>query len=161
TGIFTSLRSSLNRIWRVTPVDDGIVTGLVKTYLLALLMMFVTCVFLILLLLASTLMPLLPPHWPELFPTIPRTRPVPPFVASSFARTLLLVFARRFLCDRQVRYSQVWGGALVSALLFAAGKLAIGYSPAYAVLASAYGAAGSVVVFLVWVYYSAQIFFFG
>jgi membrane protein len=161
TGMFTSLRSSLNRIWRVTPVDDGIVTGLVKTYLLALLMMFVTCVFLILLLLVSTLMPLLAARWAEQFPTIPWSGPAADFVASTFLLTLLFVFTFRFLSDGQVRYSQVWGGALVSALLFAAGKMAIGYYLTYADLASAYGAAGSVVVFLVWVYYSSQIFFFG
>jgi membrane protein len=52
-------------------------------------------------------------------------------------------------------------GALVSAVLFTVGKMGIGYYLAVSNLASAYGAAGSMVVFLAWVYYSAEILFFG
>jgi uncharacterized BrkB/YihY/UPF0761 family membrane protein len=63
--------------------------------------------------------------------------------------------------DGRLRYAQLWGGAFVAAALFTAGKMVIGLYLAYANLASAYGAAGSVVVFLAWVYYSAQIVFFG
>jgi membrane protein len=161
TGMFTSLRSSLSRIWRLPPVNEDIVTGLVKTYLLAFLMIFVTCVFLILLLLVSTVMPLLAQRWVEQIPSIPWSGSAANLVASTFLLTLLFVFTFRFLSDGQIRYSQVWGGALVSALLFTVGKMAIGYYLAYANLSSAYGAAGSVVVFLAWIYYSSQIVFFG
>jgi membrane protein len=65
------------------------------------------------------------------------------------------------MSDGRLRYRQVWRGAFVSAVLFSAGKIALGHYFAYANLASVYGAAGSVVLFLAWVYYSAQILFFG
>src|SRR5262245_24610547 len=57
TGLFTSLRSSLHRIWRIDSKDDGLLWSLAKTYGLALLMVAGTCVFLLLLLLASALLP--------------------------------------------------------------------------------------------------------
>ena len=75
--------------------------------------------------------------------------------------TLLFAFTYRFLSDGHVRYRQVWSGAFTSALLFTFGKLLIGWYLGYSKLGNAYGAAGSLVVFLAWVYYSAQIFFFG
>ena len=74
---------------------------------------------------------------------------------------LLFAFTYRFMSDGRVRYRYVWGGAAVSAVLFSLGKMAISFYLSYSLLASAYGTAGSLVVFLVWVYYSAQIFFFG
>ena len=95
---------------------------------------------------------------------VPRRRrggPVIDFLTSTVLLAVLFTFTFRFLSDGRLRYGQVWGGALVSALLFAAGKMGIGYYLAFAQLASAYGAAGSFVVFLAWVYYSAQILFFG
>jgi membrane protein len=74
---------------------------------------------------------------------------------------LLLVFTYRFLSDGTVRYRHVWGGAVVSAVLFTLGKMVLGFYLAHSQVLSAFGAAGSMVVLLIWVYYSAQIFFFG
>jgi membrane protein len=65
------------------------------------------------------------------------------------------------MSDGHVYYRHVWSGAVVAAMLFAVGKMAIGFYLGHSLLSSVYGAAGSLVVFLVWVYYSAQIFFFG
>jgi membrane protein len=63
--------------------------------------------------------------------------------------------------DAEVRWRDVWPGGVVTAILFTLGKTAIGYYLGYASVGSAYGAAGSMVVLLVWVYYSALIVFFG
>jgi membrane protein len=161
TGMFTSLRSSLHRIWRLRPAEAGVVWGFVQTYLLAFLMVLVSCVFLLCLLLVSAVMPLVYERWAGLFPGLPWAGPALDFVVSCVVLTLLFAFTFRFLSDGRLRYGQLWGGAFVSAALFTAGKMAIGLYLAYAGLASAYGAAGSVVVFLAWVYYSAQIVFFG
>jgi membrane protein len=63
--------------------------------------------------------------------------------------------------DAEVRWHDVWLGGVVTAVLFTLGKTAIGYYLGQASVGSAYGAAGSMVVLLVWVYYSALIVFFG
>ena len=83
------------------------------------------------------------------------------FAASTLLLTLLFAFTFRFLSDFRAPYQHVWGGALVGASLFSVGKLLIGWYLGYSQLGSAYGAAGSLVVFLAWMYDSAQIFLFG
>ncbi|MGL4550251.1 MAG: YihY/virulence factor BrkB family protein [Gemmataceae bacterium] len=161
TGLFTSLRGSLHRIWRIDERDDGMVWGLVKTYGLALLMVIVSCAFLLLLLLASAFLPLVTEKLKARFPAGPYTGPAVDLGVSVLFLTALFGFTFRILSDRRLTYRQVGLGALVSAVLFALGKIALGYYFATVNLASAYGAAGSVVVFLAWVYYSAQIVFYG
>lgn len=161
TGIFTSLRASLHRIWRLPDAGDGVFTGLVKTYLTALLMIFVSCLFLLALIGVGTVTPIFYVWWATLLPDFPWTGPLLDFAVSTLLLTLLFAFTYRFLSDGRIAYRHLWSGALVSGALFTAGKMGIGLYLAYANLASAYGAAGSVVVFLAWVYYSAQIVFFG
>jgi membrane protein len=67
----------------------------------------------------------------------------------------------KYVPDAEVRWRDVWLGGFATAVLFTLGKTAIGYYLGQASVGSAYGAAGSMVVLLVWVYYSALIVFFG
>jgi len=67
----------------------------------------------------------------------------------------------KYVPDAEIRWHDVWLGGVMTAVLFTVGKTAIGYYLGYASVGSAYGAAGSMVVLLVWVYYSALIMFFG
>src|SRR5206468_3031391 len=67
----------------------------------------------------------------------------------------------RFVPDAKLPWNSIWRGAAVTALLFTLGKTAIGIYLGKASVGSAYGAAGSLVVLIVWTYYSAQIFYFG
>jgi hypothetical protein len=83
------------------------------------------------------------------------------FVVSFGIITALFAAIYKVLPDVTVAWSDVWIGAAVTALLFAVGKLLIGLYLGYASVGSTFGAAGSLLVFLVWVYYSAQILFFG
>lgn len=75
--------------------------------------------------------------------------------------TGLFALLFKYVPDAQIHWRDVWLGAGVSAVLFTLGKTAIGYYIGHASVGSAYGAAGSLVVLLVWVYYSALLFFFG
>jgi membrane protein len=75
--------------------------------------------------------------------------------------TLLFAMIFKYLPDAKVAWKDVWFGAAVTSLLFAIGKLAIGLYLGHSAVASAYGAAGSLAVLLIWLYYSAQIFLFG
>jgi membrane protein len=161
TGMFSSLRSSLHRIWRLKPREEGFVVALLRTYLLGLVMVFVTCAFLIVLLLASAAMPLLEAKWEAVVPRFLWSASALDFVVSILLLTLLFLFTYRFMSDGRIRYSRLVAGAFTSAVLFTVGKMGIGYYLAFVNLASAFGAAGSLVVFLAWVYYSAQIVFFG
>lgn len=76
---------------------------------------------------------------------------------------LSLIFALlyKYLPNTELGWREVWGGALFVALIFTAGKWSIGLFLGNSIIASAYGAAGSLVVFLLWVFFAAQLFFFG
>ena len=67
----------------------------------------------------------------------------------------------KYVPDAEIGWHDVWLGGLITAVLFTLGKTAIGVYLGQASVGSAYGAAGSMVVLLVWVYYSALIMFFG
>ena len=160
-SLFTQLRASLDRIWRFPPPPThGIIVRVVRDYLLALLMVLSTCAFVVLLLASSTLVALL--HRVEFLPPGEHWAwRLGDFVASALLLLLLFAFTYRFMSDGAIQYRHVWTGALVSAVLFTLGKMAIGFYLAHSQVMSAFGAAGSLVALLVWVYYSAQIFFFG
>jgi membrane protein len=83
------------------------------------------------------------------------------FVASLALTTLLFAVVYKFMSDARVRWRDVWAGAAFTAVLFDAGKFAIGTYLGHARIADTYGVAGSVVVLLLWVFYSSQILFFG
>src|SRR5262249_7889618 len=83
-------------------------------------------------------------------------------IVISFAGiTLLFGVIYRVLPDVEIAWSDVWIGAGVTSLLFTIGKFLIGFYLGRSSVASAYGAAGSLAIIFVWVYYSAQVFFFG
>src|SRR5207244_4181779 len=75
--------------------------------------------------------------------------------------TLLFALIYRVVPSTRIAWNDVWVGSFVTAVLFTAGKHLIGLYLGKASVGSAYGAAGSLVAVLVWVYYSAQIFLFG
>ena len=75
--------------------------------------------------------------------------------------TLFFAAIYRVLSGQRIPWGYVWYGSIISPLLFTIGKTLIGLYLAYSSTTSVYGAAGSLVVFLVWVYYSSQIAFFG
>ncbi len=75
--------------------------------------------------------------------------------------TVLFGMIFHYLPDGRLGWRDVWLGALVTAVLFTVGKLVIGLYLGRSSVASSYGAAGAVVVLLVWVYYSAQVVLYG
>jgi membrane protein len=83
------------------------------------------------------------------------------FVTSLAVLTLLFAMIYKWLPNRRIAWRDVWVGAAVTSLLFWAGKYGIGLYIAKSSVASGFGAAGTVVVIIAWVYYSSLIFFFG
>jgi membrane protein len=83
------------------------------------------------------------------------------FLISYFFTTLLFAMIYKVLPDIDLAWRDVWVGALFTAFCFTVGKLAIGLYLGRATIGSTYGAAGSVVIIMLWVYYSAQVILFG
>jgi membrane protein len=83
------------------------------------------------------------------------------FGFSFLSVTILFALMYKLVPDAKIEWQDVWIGAAVTSVLFTVGKFLIGLYLGKASVGSAYGASGSLVVFLVWVYYSAQIFFLG
>jgi membrane protein len=161
SAVVGELQASLNKVWDVQKRDDEGLAGTVKqkSYAMALVL---GCGFLLLVSLAVSAGIAMAE---ELMNSV---LPLPEFVLQAihiFASLAIfsLVFAAifRFLPQADVEWSDVIPGAIFTALLFTIGKFAIGLYLGKASFGSTYGAAGSLVIVLVWVYYSAQIFFFG
>ncbi|MCI0458638.1 MAG: YihY/virulence factor BrkB family protein [Gemmataceae bacterium] len=161
-GVFTQLRASLDRIWRIQPPPaQGVVAGLIKNHLLALLMVLLSSAFVLVLLAGSTMLNFLLRHGEKLLPGEHWGWRLVDFLVSALLIVLLFAFTYRFMSDGMVRYRHVWGGAVVGAVLFTLGKMVIGFYLAHSQVTSGFGAASSLVALLIWVYYSAQIFLFG
>jgi membrane protein len=165
SGAVRQLKGALNVIWNVERVSpDGLwrkILGLVLTYLRTFALVIVFGVGL-LVLLASTA------AWGWVAGRLHGSLPSAELLlrALDFGVTLALltlVFAAVFkgLPDVEIDWRELWGGAFVTAVLFDVGRLGIGLYMSNSATTSAYGAAGSVVALLLWVYYSAMIVFFG
>jgi membrane protein len=87
--------------------------------------------------------------------------PVLDIVLSLALTTVLFAMIYKYVPREQIAWGDVWIGGLVTASLFTVGKLLIGLYLGRSSLSSAYGAAGSIMVLLLWIYYSAQIFLLG
>jgi membrane protein len=161
TVAFGALQDALNLVWEVP--SHG--RGFVKQFFFKRLVSFVAVMAAGILLVASVLIDALISAAVKFVPqALPATELL--LEAANFAISLVLVtvlFAMlyRILPDAWVAWRDVWTGAAVTALLFSVGKLLIGLYLGHTSPSSAFGAAGSVMVFLLWVYYSAQIFLFG
>jgi membrane protein len=76
------------------------------------------------------------------------------FLVSFGVTTILFALILKLIPDTKIPWRDVWMGAAVSSLLFAVGKVVVGFYVSHSALTSAYGAAASVVIFLIWIYYS-------
>lgn len=160
-GVFNQLQDALNAIWRVPPKPALGWWHFLRGRLFSLATVLVTGFLLLVSLVASAML-----SW--LGAQTAHRLELPVFGlelvnnAISFGVvTALFALVFRLLPDTPVRMQHVWIGAAVTALLFTAGKTGLGFYLGRASLTSAYGAAGSLLVLLLWCYYAAQIVFFG
>jgi membrane protein len=160
-GVFGELQDALNTIWGVTAKPGRGVLVIIKERFWSFTMV-VGVGFLLLVSLAIS-------AWIAAMGTfVGGTLPVPASlletinaVFSTVVIALMFAMIFKLLPDVTIAWRNVWLGAAVTALLFTAGKSLIGLYLGRSAVASAYGAAGSLVVILIWIYYSAQILFFG
>ena len=165
TAVFGELQAALNLIWEVKPKPiNGMWTNLwgwLRQRFFSLAIVFAIA-FLLLVSLAVSAALAGVVHYlqgPELTRTL-LSRGLEVAV-SVLVITFLFALLFRYVPDAEIHWHDVWLGGFVSAVLFTVGKVGIGYYIGRASIGSAYGAAGSLIALLVWVYYSSLIVFFG
>jgi len=161
TSVFTELHAALNDVWNVPPRESwswwDLVRARVSGFTIILGIGFLLLVSLVL----SALLAGLHGRMGTLFPGAPLILQLLDLAGSFAVVTLLFAMIFKILPDLELRWGDVWAGAAFTSLLFGVGKLAIGFYLGRAGAGSVYGAAGSLVIVLLWVFYSSQLLFFG
>lgn len=162
TAIFGELQSALDRIWRVPAAkkEPGF-WHLLRTRLLSFGLVLGLGFLVIVSLVVSAALAALGKWWGAWFEGWDVFLEILNFAVSFGIFTLLFAMIYKIMPRAKIPWGDVWTGAAVTALLFTIGKVLIGLYLGKSSLASGFGAAGSLVVLLVWVYYSAQIFLLG
>ncbi|MBF5095986.1 YihY/virulence factor BrkB family protein [Azospirillum sp. INR13] len=165
TTVFVELQTALNRIWKVAAPQESTITWLVRVRLKALALIGAIGFLLIVSLVVSAALAAVgtwATGWAAGYlPAMPSLLWLFDMVVSWTVLTGLFAMIYRILPDTRIRWTDVWLGAAVNAFLFAVGKFLIGFYIATSGVVTVYGAAGSFVLILLWVYYSAVIFLFG
>src|SRR5450759_2344309 len=162
TAIFAELQSALDRIWRVpAPQAESGIWYLLRTRLLSFGLVLGLGFMLTVSLVVSAALAALGKWWGGWFEGWDVFLEILNFAVSFGIFTLLFAMIYKIMPRANIPWRDVWTGAAVTALLFTIGKVLIGLYLGKSSLASGFGAAGSLVVLIVWVYYSAQIFLLG
>ncbi len=161
SGVFGELRSALNRMWDVQPESEGGFWSTIKQRVFSFTLVLAVGFLLLVSLLLSVALAALSKFFAAVLP-------LPGFVLNTInlavslaGVAVLFALMFRFVPATKIAWRSIWIGATVTAVLFTMGKFLIGLYLGKAAVGSAYGAAGSLVVVIVWVYYSAMIFLFG
>jgi len=160
TGVFIELQDALNVIWGVKPKEEGI-KGLIRGRFTSFTMVLGICFLLLVSLIVTAVVAALSERFVLMIPGGEAIGHILEMSATFVVITLLFAMIFKILPDVEIRWNDVWIGAIVTALLFTIGKFVIGMYIGKASIGSTYGAAGSMVVLVTWVYYSAQILYFG
>lgn len=164
-GVFNELHNSLNTIWEVKEEETKGFLESVKKVVFSRFLSFTMILGIGFLLLVSLV---ISAGLSAVQETVGNAIPVSEIllqivnlIISVGVITVLFALIFKYLPDAEIAWRDVWLGAFVTALLFSLGKFLIGLYLGNSAVASSFGAAGSLVLLLVWIYYSAQILFFG
>lgn len=162
SGVLGELKDALNTIWEVKPKPgSGGIMALARGKLLNFGMVLVIGFLLLVSLVLSTAIAALNQRLENVLPLPAFLWAAITFVISFGIVTTLFALIFKVLPDAKIRWRHVWIGSLITALLFEVGKTGLSWYLGRQTTASAYGAAGSVVLLLLWVYYASCILFFG
>lgn len=161
TGVMLELQSALNTVWHVTPKPGRGIKGVLKDRTIGLALLISLGFLLIVSLVASAALGAFG-HLIDRY--MPGAVVLGHVLNLAFSMAMIAGFFAlllKVLPDAEVAWRDVWIGAIVTSLLFHIGKVGIGLYLGHASVSSAFGAAGSLAVLLIWVYYSSQIVLFG
>jgi membrane protein len=161
SSLFVELQNSLNTIWDAPPKNSNALKGMLWQRIVSFGMVLGVGILLLASLFASTGLAIVEKFFGGILPISPFLFEV--FNVGAFTIMIAILFALifKFVPDVRIDWRDVGVGALVTAILFLVGKTLLALYLATAGVGSTYGAAGSLVALVVWVYYSAQIFLFG
>ena len=160
-GVVSELRSTLNTIWRAKPYPGNQLWNWLKDQLFFLLMVFGLGFFLLLSLVASMASTAVSQSVAARIPGSAAFWQWVDFLVSFVLLTSLVAVIYKVVPAVRIAWRNVWVGAAVTSLLFTLGKWLIGWYLVHSTVTSAYGAAGSLIVILLWVYYSVQVCLIG
>jgi membrane protein len=162
TSVFAELQDDLDRVWKAPArAKPSGLWGWVRSRILSFGMILAFGFLLLVSLVVSAAISALGDWWGPMFGGWETLAQVINFLLSFGLVTAMFAFIYRFMPHVRIEWRDVWTGAGVTALLFTVGKLLIGLYIGKSSVASGFGAAGSLAVLLLWVYYSAQIFLLG
>ncbi|KAM3098180.1 YihY/virulence factor BrkB family protein [Phormidesmis sp. 146-12] len=161
SGVFGQLQAALNTIWEVKPKPGQGIGSFLQSRFLSFAMVLVIGFLLLVSLVLSAILAGISNLFGNFVPNLVIVGQLLNFVISFGVITMLIAAIYKFLPDVRVPWRNLWVGAGVTALLFNIGKFLLGLYLGSSSVGSTYGAAGSFVVVLIWVFYSAQILLFG
>jgi len=161
SGVFGELQSSLNKVWEVKPKPGRGIWGEVKARFFSFTMVLGVAFLLLVSLVLSSVLSAIGAKFSEALPGGEALWQLVNFALSLAVITAVFALIFKYVPDAEVKWKDVWLGALATALLFTLGKFLLGLYLGKAAVGSAYGAAGSIIALVVWVYYAAQIFLLG
>ncbi|MGI8989098.1 MAG: YihY/virulence factor BrkB family protein [Bryobacteraceae bacterium] len=161
SGVCGELRASLNKMWDAKPSGGSGIVAMIKERSFAFGMVLAIGFLLLVSMVVSAALATLGKYASGILPIPAIALEILNFLVSFGVITVLFALIYKYVPNVKIDWEDVWIGAIATALLFTIGKLLIGLYLGKAGIGSAYGAAGSLVAVIVWVYYSAQIFFFG
>ncbi len=160
SGVFGEMQAALNAIWKAEP-PKAMLTGFLKARMASLGLVATLGFLLLVSLVLSALLHALATYINGVLPGASTILSIVNFLVSLAMVSALFGAIYKILPDRQLAWRDVGVGALVTALLFTIGKTLIGLYIGSSSVASSYGAASALVIILVWIYYSSQIFLLG
>lgn len=160
-GIFGHLKASFNTIWGVDKDPKTDITVLVKRNFVSFGIVLLLGALFFVSIVISTLISVIGTHFEELLPYPKIVLEVLNQLIAFGIITVLFGTFFKILPDVKLQWSDVWEGALFTSILFTLGKFLLSYYITYTAVASKYGAAGSLIIVLLWIYYSAQLLLFG
>ena len=161
SGVFGELRSALNTIWKAKPQAASSLTIMARERLFSFGMVVSVGFVLLVSLIGSTALAGMTKYFSGVLPLPAIFWEVLNFLVSFAGVTVLFALILKYVPETKVEWEEVRVGAVFTALLFVLGKLLLALYLGRTSPGSPYGAAGSLVVVVIWVYYSAQIFYFG
>ncbi|MCL5126587.1 MAG: YihY/virulence factor BrkB family protein [Deltaproteobacteria bacterium] len=161
TGVFTELQSGLNAIWNVRSQRGLSLGRYIEMRFISFLIVLGIGLLLLVSLAATTMLSTVESIVFEAFPIFANHLSKINSLISLAVIPVLVACAYKFIPATKIAWGDIWPGCVLVSLLLAIGKFAITIYLNFARISSLYGAAGSLVILLVWVYFSAQVFFFG
>jgi membrane protein len=158
TAVFVNLQDALNAIWGVAPKPGWAIWPFIRKRLVSFLMILGLGLILMLSFMVSTTVATLREYAGPAVPSLGTPLAIADFTLWIAILTVSFGVIYKVLPDARVAWPDVWPGAALAALLFTVGRTLIGVYLAQSTVGSAFGTAGSLVIFLIWIYYSAQIF---